>query len=272
MIDLKLTTQTVCGIASRCGDFLRQERKKFNRSCVQEKKTHDYVSYVDKASEAILIKELSALLPGAGFLTEEGSVDYHNEACFWVVDPLDGTTNYIHDNAPYCISIALRCNGELLLGVVYEVCRDECFSAWKGGGAWLNGESIHVSEIKDESDAFVMVELPYNAENYRDTCLYLINKLYGNVAGIRMNGSAASAICYVAAGRLDVWAEAFISPWDYAAGALIVQEAGGKVTDFYGDEKFFGGHHIIAGNGYLNDVYQKLLSEAMPQGMDKDNK
>ena len=267
MIDLKQTTETVCGIAARCGDFLRQERRKFNRSCVQEKNSHDYVSYVDKASEAILVNELSALLPGAGFMTEEGSVAYHDEACYWVIDPLDGTTNYIHDNAPYCISIALRCNGELLIGVVYEVCRSECFYAWKGGGAWLDGNHIHVSDVKELTNAFIVTELPYNSDTYHDTALHLLDKLYGNVAGIRMNGSAATAICYVAAGRFDLWLEAFVQPWDYAAAALIVQEAGGTVTNYYGADDFFGGHHVIAGNGHLNKFFLDLVAEALPVGM-----
>ena len=185
----------------------------------------------------------------------------------WIVDPLDGTTNYIHDEAPYCVSIALRSRTELLLGVVYEVCRDECFYAWKGGKAFMNGEEIHVSNVEDIKDAFVITELPYNHLQYKQTALHLIDQLYGVVGGIRMNGSAAAAICYVAIGRFDAWMEAFLGKWDYSAAALIVQEAGGKVTDFYGEDHFIEGHHIIATNGNLHPFFQKLLAEVPPLNM-----
>ena len=154
MLDLKKMTEEVCRIARECGYFLHEERKSFCREKVIEKHAHDYVSYVDKESEKILVASLSALLPEAGFITEEGTADFHDEAYCWVIDPLDGTTNYIHDNAPYCVSIALRSGKELLIGVVYEVCRKECFYAWKGGGAWMNNQRLHVSEVKEMEKAF----------------------------------------------------------------------------------------------------------------------
>ena len=135
MLDLKQLTVEVCRIATEAGHFLKEERKNFRRERVMEKHAHDYVSYVDKESEVRLVKALSALLPEAGFITEEGSATYQDEPYCWVIDPLDGTTNYIHDEAPYCVCIALRSRTELLLGVVYEVCRNECFYAWKGGKA-----------------------------------------------------------------------------------------------------------------------------------------
>ena len=123
MLDLKQLTGDVCRIATEAGHFLKEERKNFRRESVVEKHAHDYVSYVDKESEVRIVKALSALLPEAGFITEEGSATYQDEPYCWVIDPLDGTTNYIHDEAPYCVCIALRSRTELLLGVVYEVCR-----------------------------------------------------------------------------------------------------------------------------------------------------
>ncbi|MEG2856903.1 inositol monophosphatase family protein [Bacteroides sp.] len=265
MIDLKQLTARVCKIATEAGAFLKEERKSFRREQVVEKQAHDYVSYVDKESERRLVRALSALLPEAGFIAEEGSAGYNDEPYCWVIDPLDGTTNYIHDEAPYCVSIALRNRNELLLGVVYEVCRDECFYAWKGGKAFLNDEEIRVSAVNELKDAFLITELPYNHVQYKRTAEHLIHELYGKVGGIRMNGSAASALCYVAAGRFDGWLEAFIGKWDYAAGALIVQEAGGRVTDFYGSEHFLEGHHIIATNGYLHPILQQLVTEMPPK-------
>ena len=124
MLDLKQLTADVCRIATEVGYFLKEERKNFRRERVVEKHAHDYVSYVDKESEVRVVKALTALLPEAGFITEEGSATYQDEPYCWVIDPLDGTTNYIHDEAPYCVSIALRSRTELLLGVVYEVCRN----------------------------------------------------------------------------------------------------------------------------------------------------
>ena len=258
-LNLRQLTADVCRIATEAGCFLREERKNFHRERVVEKQAHDYVSYVDKESERRLVQELSALLPQAGFIAEEGSAAYNDEPYCWVIDPLDGTTNFIHDNAPYCVSIALRSRTELLLGVVYEVCRDECYYAWKGGNAWLNGERIQVSGVKRMEDAFLITELPYNARDYKRTAEHLLHELYGVVGGIRMNGSAAVAICYVAAGRIDGWLEAFINKWDYSAAALIVLEAGGRVTDFYGNGHFIEGHHIIATNGHLHPALQRLV-------------
>lgn len=264
ILDLQQLTADVCTIARQTGAFLKAERKNFRQESVIEKHSHDYVSYVDKESEKRLVVALSNLLPETGFIAEEGSAVYNNEPYCWVVDPLDGTTNYIHDNAPYCVSIALRSRTELLLGVVYEVCRDECFYAWKEGGAWMNNERIHVSDVRNPEDAFLITELPYNYRQYKRTAEHLIHQLYGVAAGLRMNGSAASALCYVAAGRFDGWAEAFIGKWDHSAGALIILEAGGVVTDFLGNDCFIDSHHIIASNGHLHPVLQKLLEEVPP--------
>ena len=267
MINLKQLTADVCRIATEAGHFLKEERINFRREQVVEKHLHDYVSYVDKESEKRLVTALSGLLPEAGFITEEGSAIYQNESYCWVIDPLDGTTNYIHDEAPYCVCIALRSRTELLIGVVYEVCRDECFYAWKGGGAFVNDKSIRVSGIEEMKDAFLITELPYNHHQYKQTGLHLIDRLYGVVGGIRMNGSAAAAICYVANGRVDGWAEAFIGRWDFSAAALIVLEAGGQVTDFFGSEQFLESNHIIATNGHIHSVLRELLNEKLPLGL-----
>lgn len=262
--NLESLTTSVRHIATTAGQFLKEERKTFHREEVEEKHAHDYVSYVDKESERRIVSALSLLLPEAGFITEEGSAEYNNEPFCWVVDPLDGTTNYIHDNAPYCVSIALRSKEELLIGVVYDPCREECFYAWKGGGAYIDGRRIQVSDVQEAENAFVVAELPYNAQQYRRTGEHLLHQLYGKVGGIRMTGSAALAICYIAAGRFDAWAEAFIGKWDYAAAALIVLEAGGRVTDFYGNDFFIDGHHIIATNGHLHHWLQKMINEVPP--------
>ena len=153
--DLEYLCAEVRQIARKAGAFLRDERQKFDRERVEEKSAHNYVSYVDKESERRLVEQLSTLLPEAGFIAEEGSGSLTDEEYCWVIDPLDGTSNYIHDMAPYSVSIALRDREELLLGVVYEVCRNECFYAWKGSKAYLDGKEIRVTDVAVLDKAFV---------------------------------------------------------------------------------------------------------------------
>lgn len=261
MENLKELTADVCRIAKQVGVFLKEERKVFSLDRVEQKNSHDYVSYVDKTAEKMLVKELAGLLPDAGFITEEDTVAQSTKELNWIIDPLDGTTNYIQDCAPYCISLALRDGEELLVGVVYEVCRDECYSAWKGGGAYLNDKQIRVTD-KPIGEAFIGLDVPYNAEAYKSIVLRLMDELYGKVSSIRVNGSAAMGLCYVAAGRYDGWMEAFIKSWDYSAGVVLVREAGGKITDYYGYENILNTHHIIASNKIIhNDLLKALPSD-----------
>lgn len=269
--DLEKCTLAVSEIARRAGNYIREERQKFSLERVERKHAHDYVSYVDKGSERLIVSALRELLPEAGFITEEGTTEVKNEgvkseksfadvSLCWVVDPLDGTTNFIHQYAPYAVSIALLQERKILLGVVYEVCADECFYAWKGGGAYLNGTRLHVSAQKIQ-DALICLQLPYNSEAYKPVILSLIKQFYGNVGSIRACGSAAMALCNVAAGRLDGYAEKYIGQWDYMAGSLIVMEAGGTVTDYDGSADFTQGDSVVATNGLIQqDLLAAILS------------
>lgn len=226
-------TQKVVGAAREAGRFMQQERQGFDRSRIEEKGLHDYVSYVDRETERLLVASLSALLPGSGFITEEATASHANEPCLWIVDPLDGTTNYLHNQSPYAVSIALYGRGAgLLLGVVYELCRDECFYAWKGGGAYLNGTSISASPADAIGSAYVHLGLPYDAERFGALMASLLSRFYGHVGAVRIAGSAAMDICGVAAGRCEAYIEPSLHVWDVAAAILILQEAGGVVTDF----------------------------------------
>lgn len=261
-IDLQQLTLSVCKVAREAGAYINKERASFSVDKVERKHAHDYVSYVDKGSEQMIVKALRELLPEAGFITEEGtakenvSAISHQPSDFvWVVDPLDGTTNFIHGFAPYAVSIALVKGREIVVGVVYEIVSGECFYAWKDGKAWVNGQPLHVgtSEI---NDALLCLQLPYNSDAYKPVIKRLIDHFYGNVGSIRMMGSAAIALCYVAAGRLDAYAERYIGQWDYMAGALIVKEAGGRVTNYAGEDYFMEGDSVVATNGV---VHQELL-------------
>ena len=263
--DLQELTFAVCDIARRAGAYIREERKKFSLECVERKHAHDYVSYVDKGSEQLIVAALKELLPDAGFITEEQTAQREQSPLCWVVDPLDGTTNFIHQYPPYAVSIALLQGKDIMIGVVYEICADECFYAWKGGGAYLEvkseevqSEKLHVSNQKIQ-DALLCFQLPYNSDAYKPTIQCLIDAFYGNVGSIRMCGSAAMALCYVAAGRLDGYAEQYIGQWDFMAGSLIVMEAGGMVTDYSGSSDFTQGNSVVATNGIIQrDILGEL--------------
>lgn len=265
MMDLQGVLEEVKQLAVEVGTFISKQRETFDLSRVESKHSHDYVSYVDKESEKMIVARLKEILPVAGFITEEKTTEQKDEETelFWVVDPLDGTTNFIHDLAPYCVSIALRNEKEFLLGVVYEVTRKELYSAFKGGGAYLNSRKIHVSSFTDMDKALVMIGYPYNAEGYCRFCMNLSGQLYGHCASIRSNGSAEAELCYLAAGKIDVYVESFIQPWDVAAGACILMEAGGKVTDYEGkNELWESGREVLATNGMLHEAMLKEISRA----------
>jgi myo-inositol-1(or 4)-monophosphatase len=262
--DLEKLTLAVCEIARRAGAYIKGERQKFSLESVERKHAHDYVSYVDKGSEQLIVAALKELLPDAGFITEEGLAGHGAEQLLWVVDPLDGTTNFIHQYAPYAVSIALLEGKDILIGVIYEICADECFYAWKGGGAYVDGKPLHVSSQKIQ-DALLCLQLPYNSNAYKPTIKRLIDAFYGNVGSIRMCGSAAMALCYVAAGRLDGYAERYIGQWDFMAGSLIVMEAGGTVTDYSGSSDFTQGNSVIATNGVIQNDLMEVIFTAKRQ-------
>lgn len=259
MLNLEQITLEVREIALQAGVFLRNERNNFNSSKVEKKHAHDYVSYVDKESEHRIVSQLHKLLPEAGFIAEEGSGSLTLEDYCWLVDPLDGTTNFIHNNAPYCVSIALCNREELLVGVVYEVCRDELYWTYKGAPSYLNGEIIHVSNVSDMYEAFIALGFPYDFNTYKPLAEHLIYEFYGNIGGIRLQGAAAAELCYVAAGRFDARIEGLLGPWDIAAGSIILMNAGGKVTDFSGGNNFYSGHEVLASNGRLHEDILKII-------------
>lgn len=258
-MDLDFLTEEVKKLARQTGEFLKKERLSFDRSRVEQKAAHDYVSYVDKASEKRIVERLHELLPEAGFIAEEGSGSLEEQEYCWVVDPLDGTSNYIHDCTPYCVSIALRNREEILLGVVYECGREELFWANKNSRAYLNGKEICVSDQSVLDQSFIELGFPYKAEDYRSFALGLIQDLYGHVGGLRLMGAAAAEICYIAAGRFEARVEAFIGPWDIAAGYIILKQAGGKMTGFDGNPDCLGAKEVFASNGKVHEELLKVL-------------
>lgn len=259
-MNLETITKQVVECAKSVGEFIRIERKSFSYTSVEIKGLNDLVSYVDKTSEKMLVERLSTIFPEAGFIVEENTKsetkDYN-----WIVDPLDGTTNFIHGIPCYAISIALEHKGDIMIGVVYEVAQNECFWAFKNGGSFLNGTKISVSERTKLSDSLIATGFPiYNfsrLDNYINTLTYLMK----NTHGIRRIGAAAVDLCYLACGRVDAFFEYNLNPWDVAAGALIVKEAGGTVSDFNFTQNWLFGKEIVATNTYLKEVFEKTIHE-----------
>lgn len=260
-IDTAMNYQEICtrmaGIAREAGNFIRNERESLSLTDVETKSKASLVTYVDKTSERMIVQALRDLLPGSGFVTEEGTAGRVGEDRVWIIDPLDGTTNYIHGIFPYSVSIALMDKGELVAGVVYELGQDELFRAWKGSAAFLNGKEIRVSESVHSVDTLIGTGFPYYDFDRVGDYIGAMKELMGKTRGLRRMGSAAVDLAYVAAGRFDAFFEHALHAWDVAAGALILRQAGGKVTDFNGgDNWLFGGEIVAAGANYFPEFYE----------------
>ena len=246
-------------IALEVGNFVRNERENFLPSSALQKAKNDLVSYVDTTSEKLIVDKLKQILPDAGFITEEG---YESKRLTrnWIIDPLDGTTNFVHGIPCYAISIGLEENGKVILGVVYEISRNELFFAIEGGGAFLNGNSIHVSNVSDFNSALIATGLPVNNFSKMTAYLQTLEFFMRNTHGIRRIGAASVDLCYLACARVDAFYEFNLSPWDVAAGSLIACEAGAKVTDFSSGNSFLFGREIMAANPKLYDSFANVIS------------
>lgn len=247
--------QDVCKLTKQVGIFIKSERLKFSTDSVEIKGKNDFVSYVDKAAEQKLVEGLALFLPEAGFIAEEGTSSKNGEVYNWIIDPLDGTTNFIHGIPCFAISIALTRNNILVLGVIYEINLDECFYAWEGSKAYLNEKEISVSKTKTLANSLIATGFPYYNYEQQDEYMDLFKHFMKNTRGLRRLGSAATDLAYVACGRFDGFYEYSLRPWDVAAGAFIVQQAGGRVTDFKGNDNYVFGEEIVAGNTACFDEF-----------------
>lgn len=256
----QLCIQT-CEIARAAGAFIAAQAKEFNSSMIENKGLHDLVSYVDREAEKMIIEGLSVLLPEAGFIAEEGTSAKRGDIFNWIIDPLDGTTNFMQGIPVYAVSIALMHKDELLLGVVFEIGQQECFYAWKEGGAYLNGVKLCVSDKSDMHQALLATGFPYSNFERLDAYMEFLKWALENARGVRRLGSAATDLAYVACGRFDAFWEYDLKPWDVAAGALLVLEAGGKVSDFRGSTDYIFGKTIIASNDLLDKGIVSKINE-----------
>jgi myo-inositol-1(or 4)-monophosphatase len=236
---------------------------------IAAKQASDYVTAADRASEAEIVRTIRERFPDHAIFAEEERKDRDRGGYLWIVDPLDGTTNYIHGYPVYCISIALALEGEVLLGVVSDPVRHELFTAQRGGGAFLNGRPIGVSKPREESDRLVLTGFPFRVKHMADPYLRLFREIFLRVGDLRRCGSAALDLASVAAGRADGFFELNLNPWDTAAGSLLVTEAGGRVTDFGGGGGFMETGNIIAGTGPTHALILEQARAAMAGIVDR---
>lgn len=258
MEDLQKLLHETISICKQVGAFVKHEHAAFKKSSIEYKGHNDLVSFVDQEAERKLVKGLGKLLPDSGFIAEEGTTNKKGEVYNWIIDPIDGTTNFIHSLPVFAISVALMKEEELILGVVLEINRDECFYAVKGGKSFCNGIPIHVSDTPALKDALVATGFPYYDYGKMDIYLSILKDFMVNSHGVRRLGSAAVDLVYVACGRFEAFFEYNLKPWDVAAGILIVQEAGGVVTDFKHEDDYLFGGEILAANAIHEEALQVI--------------
>jgi myo-inositol-1(or 4)-monophosphatase len=241
------------------GRYLKSEYGNVSKEEIEHKSLNSLVSYVDKTAETRLVQGLREILPAAVFLTEEDTISNSEGEWRWVIDPLDGTTNFLHSLPFFSISLGLEHKGKYVLGIVYEVMRDEFFHAWQGGGAYLNGEPIRVKNSDLLADTLIATGFPYYDYERVQKYMRTLQELMEKTRGIRRLGSAALDLAYVACGRFDAFFEYSLSPWDVAGGIVLVEEAGGKVTDFRGGGNSHDGSELIAASPAIYDSFRRII-------------
>lgn len=262
-MDLKEICNRIVEISLETSAYINTESLSFDINNIETKGLHDFVSYVDKKAEKMIVEKLGFLLPEAGFIAEEGTSSKIGKRYQWIIDPLDGTTNFLHKIHPHSISIALKEYDEIVAGVVYEVNGNETFVAWKNGGAWLNNKRIYVSETARLKESLIATGFPYKDFSRLEPYINCLRYFITNSAGIRRMGCASIDLAYVACGRFEAFFEYSLNPWDVAAGILLVREAGGDVSDFSGIGENVTGIEIVAANNTLFPEIQKIISNFM---------
>jgi len=280
--------------AREAGSFVRNAESRLQPHQVGEKGANDLVTWVDLESQRRIADRLHEAFPGDAIVGEEtigdraasetGASEHQagispasspeggpgegtrRGARLWYIDPLDGTTNFIHRFPIYAVSLALVEEGEVVLGVTYDPNRNEMFWAVKGEGAFLGDSPIRVSAVEDRSRTLIGTGFPFRARMYLDDYLKTFRYFFNNARGVRRAGSATLDLAYVAAGRMDAFWELTLSPWDMAAGVVLVEEAGGRVTDFFGGRSFLESGHIVASNGLFHDWMLRAIQEVFPPG------
>jgi len=246
--------------AREAGRIINRASQDVGALKIQSKTFNDFVSEVDRSAEQAIIDTIRGAYPDHGFLGEESGKSNSDADNIWIIDPLDGTTNFLHNFPQYCVSIALQQKGVLTQAVIYDPVRNDLFTATKGRGAFLNDKRIRVTNRTKLQASLISTGFPFRDFSHLDTYLAMLKDMIRNTTGIRRPGSAALDLAYVAAGFTDGFFEINLSTWDIAAGGLLVQEAGGMVGDFEGNESWLTTGNIVAANAKVFSQMLQVLS------------
>jgi len=247
--------------ALRAGVVLKERFRKLCPSMIDEKAKNDFVTEADKKSEEIIKGHIRSQFNNHDILAEESLAVRNDSPFLWIIDPLDGTLNYIHGLPCFAVSIALEIEGELAVGLIYEPLRENIYSAIKGQGAFKNGKRIHVSHSNTLNTSLVATGFPFRIKDIIDNYLKVFKELFMHATGIRRGGSACLDLAYTAEGIFGGFFECSLSPWDMASGVLLVKEAGGEVTDFNGGNQYLKTGNIIAGSKGVHQEILKIIQE-----------
>jgi myo-inositol-1(or 4)-monophosphatase len=260
---MRPTTNIAVRAARAAGKLLLRYYGQVDGGSISEKGRNDFVSEVDRAAEAAIIDIIRKAYPSHAILAEESGA-HAGDDFQWVIDPLDGTTNYLHGFPQFSVSIALMHRGQLESAVVYDPLREEMYTADRGGGAFLNDRRIRVTQRKDLHGALLGTGIPFRDQRYLDTYLSMMKALIRDTAGIRRPGSAALDFAYVAAGRIDGFWELGLAAWDFAAGVLLVREAGGVVSDLAGGDRHLETGNVVAAGIKLHAAMLREIRPLLP--------
>jgi len=246
--------------ARRAGAIINRASRDLDALTISTKRNNDFVTEVDKAAEQAVISVLLDAYPNHAILAEESGAQGRSDYV-WIIDPLDGTTNFIHGFPQYCVSIGLRHKGTMAQAVIYDPGRNELYTATRGQGAFLNDRRIRVSKRAQIDDALIGTGFPFREAGHVEKYIPALSKVMARSAGVRRAGAAALDLAYVAAGRLDGFWETGLAPWDMAAGSLLIQEAGGLVSDYEGNGKFLDSGNIVAGTPKVFASLLQIVAE-----------
>ncbi|MDH3978053.1 MAG: inositol monophosphatase [Gammaproteobacteria bacterium] len=255
---------TAVKAARRAGEIATRQLKHIDEIRVHSKGANEFVTQVDQAAEERIIETIREYYPNHAFLAEESGVQGDSDH-IWIIDPLDGTTNFIHGFPVFAVSIALQIKGRLSVGVVYDPNRQELFTAIRGRGAQVDGHKIRVSGRRGLEGSLIGTGFPYRSKDKMKAYMEMLEAVLTNTAGIRRPGSAALDLAYLAAGRLDGFWEFGLNRWDIAAGSLLLREAGGLISEMEGKDDYLESGNIVAGSPRVHDALKKLLTPMVPK-------
>lgn len=260
-MDLISISNQVNTLVKQVGNYIREQRAGFDLDKVSDKGLNQLVSYVDVEAEKQLVNGLGQIMPEAGFITEEDTSDIGRKTYNWIIDPLDGTTNFIHGVPVFSVSVALALEEEIQVAAVYEIGRNELFHAVRGEGAFCNGLAIKVTNETKLKNSLMATGFPYYDFEQMEAYLNVLKHLMQTTHGLRRMGSAAVDLAYVACGRFEGFFEYGLNPWDVAGGILLVQEAGGTVSDFKNESDYLFGKSIVADNTGIHKELMSIIEE-----------